>query len=172
MGSLLSPCSVQGWPSHTCAPGVQGLSSSWLLIPRVMKEEGRGSLSPTTSGSESRIGGTGQLTARTHSLFQPSLLSPIAFWEPTSIFFSSRHGAEGVFPIQIWRGQDGTTSVGTTRSWLPSVSDQALAVKSTTEVPAYPSLGPLSQGWSSPPHPGSPSQTQQRLFSKSPQAAV
>lgn len=85
-----------------------------------------------------------QFTVCAPNLFQPPSYFPplhsgsphlfFSFFFFRIYFFHPFYGAEGVFTTQLWQGQDGTTSVGTTRPWLPSVSDQALAVKPTTEV--------------------------------------
>lgn len=124
-----------GWPSHACAPGIQGMSlqlSSHLQGNR--KRKGGRSLS--LNNVRTRIKDRRHRVA--HSPY-PQLFSPLPTF-PHYIprahiyFFHPPHRAGGIFSIQLWRGQDRTTSVGTPRSWLPSVSDQTLAVKSTRKT--------------------------------------
>lgn len=143
-----------GWPSHTCAPGIQGMSLQQTSHLQGNRKRKRGR-SLSLNNVRTRI------KDRRHRIAHsphPQRFSPLPTFPPlhsksSYLFFSSPTqggGGGGIFSTQLWRGQDRTTSVGTPRSWLPSVSDQTLAVKSTTEDSTCPPFQPLSQGRSSP----------------------
>lgn len=141
------------WPSHACAPGIQGMSlqlTSHLQGNRKRKRGRSLSLNNVRTGIKDR---RHRIAHRPHpQRFSPLPTFPHYIPRAHIYFFHPPHraGGGGIFSTQLWRGQDRTTSVGTPRSWLPSVSDQTLAVKSTTEDSTCPPFQPLSQGGSSP----------------------
>lgn len=157
-----------GWPSHACAPGIQGMSLQ-LTSHLQGNRKRKGGRSLSLNNVRTRIKDRRHRVA--HSPY-PQLFSPLPTF-PHYIprahiyFFHPPHRAGGIFSIQLWRGQDRTTSVGTPRSWLPSVSDQTLAVKSTRKTqPSLPfSLFLKEEAPHS--HPDTPSQTQYKMFAKS-----
>lgn len=108
----------------------------------------------TMSGSESRTGDKVKFTSSTHNLYQSSRLPTLCILGAHIYFCIPPQEGWGFFPTQIWRGQNGTTSVGTNRSWLLSVSDSRSGIPDLNfrfrsgigckvyhhEVPIYPSL--------------------------------
>lgn len=140
--------------SRACPPA--GFSS-----PGLRKRKGGGSLSPnnvrTIKDRRHRAGHS----PHPQLFFSPPYFPPLHSGSP-HLFFHPPHraavagrGGGGGGSSQSNSGEVRTElpQLAPTRSWLPSVSDQAWARKSTTEVPICPSFQPLSQGGSSPPSP-------------------